>query len=240
MNKILLIALIMSLAACGNSQQEQPAVPAKNSAAVSLTTTPATTQPLRPMQSTAAQATKSAANPNVVDVQAAMAAQKNSPNSFRSRARPKQQIQQNYPYDIPLKTAAGKEMRSDDVLATNGKPTVLMFWLTTCTPCRFEMEAIKGKYANWQEQADFNMYAISTDFDRNYDAFVKMVNENGWQWETYNDVNREFRNVMPGELNGLPQTFVLDKNGKIVYHKRKWRPGDEDVLFAKVKELAKG
>ncbi|MFK7933083.1 MAG: TlpA family protein disulfide reductase [Saprospiraceae bacterium] len=232
MNKILLIALIMSLAACGNSQQEQSAV---------KTTTPTAPQPVnQPTQSTAAQATKSATNPNVVDVQAAMAAQKNRPRVIRSSARPKNEIQQNYPYDISLKTAEGKEIPSDKALATNGKPTVLMFWLTTCTPCRFEMEAIKGKYADWQDQADFNFYAISTDFDRNYDAFVKIVNEKGWEWETYNDVNREFRNVMPGELNGLPQTFVLDAAGKIVYHKRKWRPGDEDVLFDKVKALAKG
>ena len=220
MNKILLIALIMSLAACGNSQQEQPTA--------------------KTAQSTATQSTKSATNSNVVDVQTAMQTQKKRTQSFRSRARSKDQIQQNYPYDISLKTAAGKEIPSDEVLAKNDKPTVLLFWLTTCTPCRFEMQAIKNKYTDWQAQADFNFYAISTDFERNYETFVKMVNENGWEWETYNDVNREFRNVMPGELNGLPQTFLLDKDGKIVYHKRKWRPGDEDVLFDKVKALAKG
>ena len=65
-----------------------------------------------------------------------------------------------------------------------------------------------------------------------------MVNENDWPWQAANDVNREFRQIMPGKLNGLPQTFVLDKNGQIAYHKRKYRSGDEDVLFAKVKELA--
>jgi len=44
--------------------------------------------------------------------------------------------------------------------------------------------------------------------------------------------------VMPGALNGLPQTFIFDKNGEIAYHKRKYRGGDEKKLFAKVKELA--
>ena len=52
-----------------------------------------------------------------------------------------------------------------------------------------------------------------------------------------NDMNREFRRIMPGELNGLPQTFIIDKNGEIAYHKRKYRAGDEDALFAKIKEL---
>ena len=45
--------------------------------------------------------------------------------------------------------------------------------------------------------------------------------------------------VMPAGLNGLPQVFVFDKDGTIVYHKRKYKPGDEDVLFEKVKALAK-
>lgn len=209
MNKILLVAIIMSLAACGTSQKEQPVVAPTTTKAPQQTVTPAT---------------KSS----------------NNRVSYRSRARPQEQIEQNFPYDISLKTAEGKEIPSNEVMAKNGKPTVLLFWLTTCTPCRFEMEAIKGKFPRWKEEADFNFYAISTDFERNYEAFVKMVNEKGWEWETYNDVNREFRSVMPGELNGLPQTFLLDKDGKIVYHKRKWRPGDEDVLFDKVKDLAKG
>ncbi len=155
-----------------------------------------------------------------------------------SRARPKTEIQGAYPYDIDLKDATSKTVKSDQILAKNDKPTVLLFWLTTCFPCSMEMKAIKEKYANWQREADFNLYAISTDFESNFPKFIKKVEENKWPWETYNDVNREFRQILPGGLNGLPQTFVLDKNGKIAYHKRKYKPGDEDILFAKVKELA--
>ena len=42
---------------------------------------------------------------------------------------------------------------------------------------------------------------------------------------------------MPEGLDGLPQTFVLDQNGNIVYHKKKYRMGDENLLFEKVKEI---
>ena len=155
-----------------------------------------------------------------------------------SRARPKTEIQGSYPYDIDLKDATSKTVKSDQILAENDKPTVLLFWLTTCFPCSMEMKAIKEKYTDWQKEADFNLYAISTDFENNFPKFIKKVEENKWPWETYNDVNREFRQILPGGLNGLPQTFILDKNGEIAYHKRKYKPGDEDILFAKVKELA--
>jgi len=162
----------------------------------------------------------------------------NRPRYAVSRSRPSTEIQGAYPYDIDLKNAASNTVKSDKILAKNDKPTVLLFWLTTCFPCSMEMKAIKEKYADWQKEADFNLYAISTDFESNFPKFIKKVEENKWPWETYNDVNREFRQILPGGLNGLPQTFVLDKNGEIAYHKRKYRPGDEDVLFAKVKELA--
>ncbi|MEZ5056638.1 MAG: TlpA disulfide reductase family protein [Saprospiraceae bacterium] len=154
-----------------------------------------------------------------------------------STSRPSSEIKKDYPYDIDFKKADGSVVKSNEVLKTNGKPTVLAFWLTTCVPCRYELAEIEKKYAGWKEKADFNFYAISTDFPKNYEKFVERVNEMNWPWEAYNDVNREFMHVMPGELNGLPQTFILDKDGKIVYHHRKYSFGDEDELFAKLVEL---
>ena len=205
MSRIFIIALILSLASCASSQQEQPQQAEQTSTQeVAKTPAPAAQNKRRPIMST---------------------------------ARPPSQIDKNFPYDIDLKMADGKLIKSSEVLKPNGKPTVVLFWLTTCVPCRYEMKAIEEKYSAWEKEADFNLYAISTDFQKNYQSFVKRVNDSNWPWEAYNDLNREFRAVMPGELNGLPQTFVFDKNGKIVYHKRKYRPGDEDKLFDVVKSL---
>jgi len=142
-----------------------------------------------------------------------------------------------YPFDIKLRTADGEEVSSADALKYKGKPTIVSFWLTTCGPCRMEFAAIKGKYEKWQEEADFNMVAISTDFPKNHQAFVDMTKKEEWPWDVYLDVDRAFWRVMPGALNGLPQVFVYDENGEIVYYKRKYKPGDEDTLFSKIKEL---
>ncbi|MEL6922485.1 MAG: TlpA disulfide reductase family protein [Bacteroidota bacterium] len=155
-----------------------------------------------------------------------------------STARPKSQIESNYPFDIELKTATGDLVNSAQVLKKNGKPTILLFWLTTCMPCRAELNALKKVYADYANDQSFNLVAISTDFSKNFDAFVTRVEESDWEWEAYNDVNREFREVMPGGLNGLPQTFIFDKDGKIVYHKRKYRGGDEIILLEKAKAIA--
>jgi peroxiredoxin len=159
-------------------------------------------------------------------------------NRIIDTSRPKKEIVQAYPFDINLKTADGKILNSEKVLKNNGKPTVLLFWLTTCYPCRIEMAAIEKEYPAWKEQVDFNLFAISTDFEKNFPRFEKMVRESNWPWQAYNDVNREFRKVLPGELNGLPQTFIFDSSGNIAYHKRKYSSGDEQILFEKIKEIA--
>jgi thiol-disulfide isomerase/thioredoxin len=156
---------------------------------------------------------------------------------YTEPARPANEIKQTYPFDIPLKTAAGDTLNSADVFEQNGKPTVLLFWLTTCMPCRHELAAIAGKFDAWQQEKSFNLYAISVDYENNFGQFVKRVEESNWSFPAWNDVNREFRLVMPGELNGLPQLFVLDKEGKIVQHKRRYRPGDEDALFEFIRSM---
>jgi cytochrome c biogenesis protein CcmG, thiol:disulfide interchange protein DsbE len=156
---------------------------------------------------------------------------------FTETSRPASEIKSIFPYDIALRTAEGDTLNSAGVFAQNGKPTVLMFWLTTCVPCRYELAAVAKKYEAWQEEAPFNLYTISVDFPKNYGNFVKRVNDSAWPFPAYHDTNREFRLVMPGALNGLPQTFVLNKAGDIVRQKRKYSPGEEDELFEFVKTL---
>lgn len=216
MNRILFLALVVSLWACnGNNNSASTDTKTPVNKAAATVATPAKTK-IKKDSTPPAQRQRYMVN----------------------KARPKNEVNAVFPYDIDLKTAKGEVMKSDELLKSNGKPTILLFWLTTCYPCRIELKAIEKKFAGWKEEADFNLFAISTDFEKNYENFVKRVDESKWPWQAYNDVNREFRLVMPGGLNGLPQTFVLDGNGEIVYHKRKYSTGDEDILFAKVKALA--
>lgn len=158
-------------------------------------------------------------------------------NQYVDTSRPADEIQQSYPYDIAIRNASGEMLNTAAVFEKNGKPTVLMFWLTTCVPCRHELAAVSSKFEAWKQEADFNLYAVSIDFPHNYEQFVNRVVDSKWPFPAYIDVNREFWLIMPGRLNGLPQTFILDKDGNIVHHKRKYAPGDEDELFRLVKSL---
>jgi len=156
-----------------------------------------------------------------------------------SKARMAEEINSVYPFDIDLKTVEGKTINSAAAFKDNGQPTVLLFWLTTCHPCRMELEAISKQFESWAVETNFNFYAISTDFEKNFPNFVSRVAESKWPFQAFNDANREFRQIMPGSLNGLPQVFLLDKNGKIAYHSRKYSSGDELKLYEKIKLAAR-
>jgi peroxiredoxin len=158
-------------------------------------------------------------------------------NYYVSTARGKELMVQKFPYDIALKSPDGKQINSAELFKKHKEPTVLMFWLTTCYPCKIEIAAVQEKYAQWKKDEKFRLVLISYDFPQNYENFTKRAKEENWPWEAYHDVNKEFGTILPGELNGLPQVFVFDKDGEIAYHKRKYATGDEDILFAKIKEM---
>lgn len=163
------------------------------------------------------------------------------PNYIIETARQPDKIQREYPHDIQLRTVSGDTVLSSTVLPRGkGRPVVLLFWLTTCGPCRMELDAFKQQYAAWQEETPFDLVAISTDFPRNYPAFETRVTTEKWPWPAYIDLNREFGKILPGELNGLPQTFILDAEGTIRHHKRKFRPGDEVQIYELIKAVAAG
>jgi cytochrome c biogenesis protein CcmG, thiol:disulfide interchange protein DsbE len=147
-------------------------------------------------------------------------------------------VKKTFPFDIVLQDTLGKMFSSTDVLPTKKKPLVLFFWMTTCGPCRQELEAIKANFADWKKETDFKMIAISLDFPEYYPKFVERVKKEGWQFEALFDMKREFPYVMPyGGLNGLPQVFVMNEKGETTYHHRRYVPGDEKELFDSIKKL---
>ena len=160
------------------------------------------------------------------------------PTVTNAPMRSESDVKKTFPFDIVLQDTLGKMYSSTDVLPTKKKPLVLFFWMTTCGPCRQELEAIKTVYADWKKETDFKMIAISLDFPDYYPKFLERVKKEGWQFEALFDVKREFPYVMPyGGLNGLPQVFVMNEKGETTYHHRRYVPGDEKELFDAIKKL---
>jgi cytochrome c biogenesis protein CcmG, thiol:disulfide interchange protein DsbE len=162
---------------------------------------------------------------------------KSSAQYVQINTRPKWVLDTLYPYDLTLFSIDSVGKPSKDVLPVGEKPIVLAFWLTTCYPCKMELDAFAQKYYQWKKELDFELVAISIDFPSRFQQIGYVTRQKQYPFPVLWDLYREFTQIMPGGLNGLPQVFVLDKKRNIVYHKRRYTTGDEDTMFEFMKTL---
>lgn len=147
------------------------------------------------------------------------------------------QPSQAFPFKITLTSPDGATKPSAQVLGQEKKPTVIAFWLTTCPPCLLELDAYTRNFSTWQQQAQFNMFAVSIDFPDRFPQVTQRARDKKYPFGVWWDRERLFKTILPGELNGLPQVFLFDKNGKLVWQHKGYATGDEKELFNQIKRV---
>lgn len=137
--------------------------------------------------------------------------------------------------EIDVKTLDGKSVNIQDY-TNNGKITVLSFWATWCSPCKKELNAISDVYDQWQEDYDVELVAVTIDNSRNLRKVQPMVDGFSWDYTILSDVNEDLKKAL--NFQTVPQTFLIDQEGNIVYSHSGYSPGDENELEEKIAELA--
>jgi thiol-disulfide isomerase/thioredoxin len=92
-----------------------------------------------------------------------------------------------------------------------GKVVLIDFWASWCVPCRKTIPSLKKVYSQYKEKG-FEIYGISLDTEA--DSWKDAVKHNGITWLQVLDANGETAGVW--NVNYIPNTFLLDKTGKIV------------------------
>ncbi|NBR13751.1 MAG: TlpA family protein disulfide reductase, partial [Crocinitomicaceae bacterium] len=135
---------------------------------------------------------------------------------------------------VSLKTMDGKTVNTAQ-LGLNG-PVVISFWATWCAPCKKELNAIQEVYEDWQEKTGVTLVAVSIDDEKTKSRVPVDVNGKGWEYLILMDPNGDFKRAMG--VNNVPHTFLIDKDGNIVYSHNNYAPGDEDKLYEEIKKLS--
>ena len=122
-------------------------------------------------------------------------------------------------------------------LDNDGKPMIINFWATWCSPCKRELNNIADLYTDWVEETGVKLVAISIDDARNMQKVRPYVDGQAWDYEVYIDVNADFKRQMG--VNNVPHTFLVDGDKNIVWQHNSYSEGDEVELFELVKKLSK-
>lgn len=137
--------------------------------------------------------------------------------------------------DVHVENAEGKTTSTREL--TGRKPLIISFWSLACKPCIQELNAINDQIDEWREVADFDVVAVSVDDVRMKAAAKAKSRSFGWDFICLFDENQTLKRAMNVSLT--PQSFVVDREGNIVFSHSGYTPGSEQLLLDKVKELNK-
>jgi cytochrome c biogenesis protein CcmG/thiol:disulfide interchange protein DsbE len=144
---------------------------------------------------------------------------------FINKAIPKVNVQDNKRNNVELKS-----------LHTPGVVTIVSVWNTPCLPCKQELNAVKGKIADWKKEAKIDYKIISNDDNRSVSKAIAYVVSQGWPFEDFYDTNSDLQRQL--SFQEVPYTFIINKDGRIVYSHKGYKPGNEDEIFQIAKNLA--
>ena len=136
--------------------------------------------------------------------------------------------------DVKVENAEGKVI---SVRELTGKPLIICYWSITCKPCIQELNAINDALAEWREEAELEVVAVSVDDARLKASAKAIASSRGWEFICLFDDKQVLRRAMNVTLT--PQAFVVDGEGNIVYSHSGYTPGSEEELFNKILELKK-
>jgi thiol-disulfide isomerase/thioredoxin len=140
-----------------------------------------------------------------------------------------------------------KQLPSINLMDMNGKsvntgaigvdgPIIISFWATWCAPCKKELNTIHELYEDWQAETGVTLVAVSIDDEKTKSQVPVYVNGKAWDYMVLMDPNGDFKRAMG--VNNVPHTFLIDKDGNIVYSHNNYAPGDEDKLYKELLQLS--
>jgi len=137
---------------------------------------------------------------------------------------------------VEVKTMDGSKV-DISTIENDGKPIIINFWATWCSPCKKELNNIAEVYDDWVEETGVKILAVSIDDTRSSVRVKPYIDGSGWDYEILLDENSDLKRAM--NVTSPPFTFLVNGEGEIVYKHVGYSEGDEEELYEKLLELVK-
>lgn len=133
--------------------------------------------------------------------------------------------------DFTLKSDGGPNLRLSEY---RGQVVMLNFWATWCGPCRQEMPLLNALYEQYRK-AGFTLLGVNVD-DAQAHART-MARKFGVRFPVVFDNDKRVSKLY--QVDAMPSTVLIDRDGRVRYRHRGYRPGYEKQYQAQIRELLK-
>lgn len=114
--------------------------------------------------------------------------------------------------DFKLEQLNGTTLSLDQL---KGKVVFLNIWATWCGPCREEMPSMETLYDEMKGNKDFVMLAVSQD-TKGRSVVAPYIAQYGYNFTVLLDPENKVGESY--DVSGVPETFIINRNGRIVAH----------------------
>ena len=135
--------------------------------------------------------------------------------------------------EFSLRDADGKSHRLSQ---HRGKVVLINFWATWCPPCRHEMPSMQRAWDRLRGE-DFMVLAVNVGEDE--DTVFAFSFATGVTLDFPILLDRDSAAIKAWPVRALPTSFILDREGRIVYRAVGGREWDDPRLLEKIRALIK-
>jgi peroxiredoxin len=133
--------------------------------------------------------------------------------------------------DFTLRTAAGGNLRLQE---QRGQVVMVNFWASWCAPCRVEMPHLNKLHDKYRASG-FVLLGVNVDEDLG--KATGAASKWGVKFPVLLDAEKKVSRLY--DLNSMPTTVLIDRDGKVRYLHRGYRDGFEVTYEQQIRELLK-
>lgn len=133
--------------------------------------------------------------------------------------------------DFTLRSLNGPNLR---LAEQRGRVVLVNFWATWCGPCKQEMPHLNRLYDKYRS-AGFVLLGVNVDEDPGLAAGT--ASKLGMHFPVLLDSEKAVSRLY--DLQSMPSTVLIDRDGRVRYLHRGYREGLEEAYERQIRELVK-
>ncbi|WP_372999513.1 TlpA family protein disulfide reductase [Marinobacter sp.] len=133
--------------------------------------------------------------------------------------------------DFTLESRSGENLRLED---HRGEVVMLNFWASWCGPCRQEMPLMDELYSQYK---DLGFTILAVNVDENREEAHRFLDKVPVNYPILYDPESSVSELY--EVQAMPTTVMIDRDGNARYLHYGYQPGYEDDYEQQIRELVR-